>query len=939
VFGRATSAGLTARLVALSALLLAISALGFAVLLAAAKDLRHNDRGLQTSLEMIGTSDQALRLVVDMETGLRGYVIGGRPGFLDPYSRAQRSLPALERELVRLAASDPRLAGRTRRIVAAIQEDRRFQADQVARARRSRRAAARVVATQAGKQRVDAIRAQFADLLDVQQQIANQQRASATSAQHRLIGLVVGGLVGVPLLVVLLAVYAAKGVVTPLRRMAGAARLRQGGTPDVRVSEDGPGEVGELARAFNAMAHAVDRSREDLENHVVELEAQGEQLSDTVDALAREKERIEQFHSFVERLSAEPELDRLGPLILGCVCEAADAHAGALYVLDTAEFSHELRLAETRGVDAGSLPDCVPAGGAFPTGLLGTAGEELQLPLRSGGLLLGMATLTSADGFADPETLQRMAGAAAVALSNALSLALARRQADVNRAVLETAHDAYVGIDAELRVISWTPQAEALSGYPATEALGKPVHELLVPERWRKGYLQAHRKLLTAIEAGHTQARQFELPIRHRDGHEIWIELSAAPLTVGERLTFNGFLRDITARVARERTREAQRAVSLAIAESDAHEDVMPRVLEALARELHWPLAVHWVPEPGGGMRRGALWRDPALPASALPDAVITDPGALALRACQDGQPTWEESTLALPITCGPDGLGVLEFWDRRAAAPDPELADALVSISALIAEVLERRRAEAEAERLKNEFFALVSHELRTPLTSIIGYLDLILEEEVGEVPPQQRRFLGVIERNARRLLRLVGDLLFVAQFEAGKLSLERGTVDLEAVTREAVEAARPRAARVGVELEAQTESLPPIDGDRDRIGQVVDNLISNALKFTPSGGRVSVRALERDGRAVLEVRDNGMGIPEAEQARLFERFYRTASATERSIPGIGLGLSICQAIAEGHGGTIRVASEEGRGTTFTVELPLSGRPLAPSREVTGAR
>jgi PAS domain S-box-containing protein len=672
---------------------------------------------------------------------------------------------------------------------------------------------------------------------------------------------------------------------------------------------------------------------------VSELEAQGEQLAETVTALALEKERIERFHNFVERLSAEPELDRLGPLVLGCLQEAAEADAGALYVLDTTEFSHELRLAESRGVEAERLPDCVPAGGAFPTGLLGSDGEELQLPLRSGGLLLGMATLTRADGFADPETLQRMAGAAAVALSNALSLALARRQADVNRAVLETAHDAYAAVDADLAITAWTPQAEALSGYTATEALGRRVDELLLPRRRREGYERAHRRLIANAEAGHTGAQQFQLPIVHRDGHEIRIELSASPLKVGNRWTVNGFMRDITARVAHERAREAQRAVSLAIAETNAQEDLMPRVLEGLARELRWPLAVHWAPEPGGGMRRAAMWRDPALPASALPDAVVTDPSALALRACDEGQPTWEESSLALPITCGPDGLGVLEFWDRRANAPDPELADALVSISALIAEVLERRRAEADAERLKNEFFALVSHELRTPLTSIIGYLELILEEEAGEVAPEQRRFLGVIERNARRLLRLVGDLLFVAQFEAGKLSLEHGTVDLEAVTREAVEAARPRAARVDVELEAQTEPLPPIDGDRDRLGQVVDNLISNALKFTPASGRVSVRALERDGRAVVEVQDTGMGIPEDEQARLFERFYRTASATERSIPGIGLGLSICRAIAEGHGGTIRVASEEGRGTTFTVELPLSGRPVAARREVSEAR
>src|SRR5262249_13659103 len=154
-----------------------------------------------------------------------------------------------------------------------------------------------------------------------------------------------------------------------------------------------------------------------------------------------------------------------------------------------------------------------------------------------------------------------------------------------------------------------------------------------------------------------------------------------------------------------------------------------------------------------------------------------------------------------------------------------------------LLAEVLERRRAEADAQRLKDEFFALVSHELRTPLTSIIGYLDLIIEEEAGEISEDQRRFLSVIERNARRLLRLVGDLLFAAQVEAGTLTLARERVDLEAVVSEAVEAGRPRAEQVKVQLSSDTEPVPALEGDPERIGQVLDNLISNALKFTPPG------------------------------------------------------------------------------------------------------
>jgi len=115
-------------------------------------------------------------------------------------------------------------------------------------------------------------------------------------------------------------------------------------------------------------------------------------------------------------------------------------------------------------------------------------------------------------------------------------------------------------------------------------------------------------------------------------------------------------------------------------------------------------------------------------------------------------------------------------------------------------------------------------------------------------------------------------------------------------------------------------------VQGDAGRLGQTLDNLISNALKFTPAGGRVDVRVIDRRDRVVIEVADTGLGISEADQRRLFERFYRTESAQEAAIPGVGLGLSISKAIVEGHGGTIQVASEEGRGTTFTIELPLVG-------------
>src|SRR3712207_4776873 len=230
--------------------------------------------------------------------------------------------------------------------------------------------------------------------------------------------------------------------------------------------------------------------------------------------------------------------------------------------------------------------------------------------------------------------------------------------------------------------------------------------------------------------------------------------------------------------------------------------------------------------------------------------------------------------------------------------------------------------------ERMKDQFVSLISHELRTPLTSILGYLELVLEDEEQPLTDEQRSYLTTVERNADRLLRLVGDLLFTAQVDAGRFTLQPHDVDLAAVVRAAEETARVTAATSGVEVavELPDEALV-VPGDAVRLGQACDNLVSNAVKFTPSGGRVTLalRPAWRDGEPVAElsVSDTGIGIPGGEQAKLFQRFFRASTAQRNAVPGVGLGLAITKAITTAHGGTLDVVSAEGEGTTFTLTLP----------------
>jgi signal transduction histidine kinase len=238
------------------------------------------------------------------------------------------------------------------------------------------------------------------------------------------------------------------------------------------------------------------------------------------------------------------------------------------------------------------------------------------------------------------------------------------------------------------------------------------------------------------------------------------------------------------------------------------------------------------------------------------------------------------------------------------------------------------------ELDRMKDQFVGSVSHELRTPLTSMIGYLELVLDGEAGAVEGDQRRFLEVVSRNCDRLNRLVDDILFVARVDAGRLSLERESVDLGRLAAESVETARGAAAGKSIELRFSTdESLPPVWVDPTRMTQLFDNLLSNAIKFTPEEGTVSVTIAREGDSARVEVRDTGVGIPEREIGSLFDRFFR--ASTSVSTPGTGLGLSIVKSIAEAHGGTISVESEEGVGTTFFVDVPLEANvPLEPDVE-----
>ncbi len=310
------------------------------------------------------------------------------------------------------------------------------------------------------------------------------------------------------------------------------------------------------------------------------------------------------------------------------------------------------------------------------------------------------------------------------------------------------------------------------------------------------------------------------------------------------------------------------------------------------------------------------------------------------------------------------------EIWVHVAAMPLPGPNGEPVGYLAAITNISDRKRAEAERERQlaaeqrtrtaelaarelaelaqqrlveqntrlleldesRRQFLATASHELSAPLASIISFCELIKDSD-SELSRPTAESVGIIERNARRLLRVVGDLLLVTRIEAGGLPLDIGPVSVPELVADVARSKEPDAAKEGVRIEVSADDGPPLPADQERLHQVFENLLSNAVKFTARKARtgrqrdglIRITATHDDRAWRVEVEDSGIGIPTTELGAVFDRFARASNAKAASLPGTGLGLSVVKAVAEQHGGRVEVDSVEGRGTTFRVYLPMA--------------
>ncbi|GAA4945888.1 hypothetical protein GCM10025331_36480 [Actinoplanes utahensis] len=516
-------------------------------------------------------------------------------------------------------------------------------------------------------------------------------------------------------------------------------------------------------------------------------------------------------------------------------------------------------------------------------------------------------------------------------LRRCLGTAGARHDPAFTEALLRSLDAGVVACDLAGRLVVTN---QAVRDFFGEDSIGVPVRE------WARRYglrradgsdLPGDEVPLARALAGE-EVRHDEILAHDRHHRRRWFAINARPVrdSGGRILGAVAAVHDVTAEHQQRQYEHCRTEVLKALVHAPDTDRAGAGVLRAIAAELGWPYLRLWLVDPvTGRLRPAATHLDPAAPQVRMPSSPARGEGVPGV--CWDtAEPVWEGAEGAVPVCSGEQVIGVLGFRTPEPPAqqrPDPALAVLLNGIAAHIGAFLERRRAEDLASQLAasvGEYIALVGHELRTPLTSIGTYTDLINESDDGTTVGEVRELLAVIERNNARLRSLVERLLDLAALEAGHVQLTVGEVDLAALVTMA-------AAEQGAHAEAPERLV--VAGDRARLRQVVENLIGNAVKYSPEGAEVRVTLTADDDAAVLTVSDTGIGIPAGERPRLFARLYRATNARHSGIPGAGLGLALSRAIVELHRGTITLAGNDAAGTVATVRLPRRPGTSGPDR------
>ncbi len=484
-----------------------------------------------------------------------------------------------------------------------------------------------------------------------------------------------------------------------------------------------------------------------------------------------------------------------------------------------------------------------------------------------------------------------------------------RSSEERTRAILESANDAFVSMDEGGRITAWNHRAEELFGWPASEALGRPLADTVVPARFREGHAAGLAHFLETGE-GTILNRTVELSAVRGDGQELQVEAAVFATCEDGTYSFHAFLRDLTER------KRAEEAMSRLAAIVDSSEDaIIGKTLDGTI--VSWNRGAERL---YGYSREEAVGRNIAM--LVPPDHADELPAILGRVSRGEATENHETTRVRKDGTTVPVALTV---------SPVRDGAGTIVGASTIARDISTRQRAERalaeardqamEGSRLKSEFLANMSHEIRTPMNGVIGMTALLLDTPLS---PEQREYAETARHSGEALLSLINDILDFSKVEAGMLEFEHIDFDLRSVVEDAIGILAAPAQSKGLELVSLVPADVPsaLQGDPGRLRQVLTNLVGNAVKFTEHGEvvvRVSVVGDAEERVTVrFEVADTGIGVAPEYRGGLFTAFSQADSSTTRRYGGTGLGLAISARLVELMDGAIGVDSEPGAGSTF---------------------
>jgi PAS domain S-box-containing protein len=526
--------------------------------------------------------------------------------------------------------------------------------------------------------------------------------------------------------------------------------------------------------------------------------------------------------------------------------------------------------------------------------------------------------------------------------------------------IVSIAAEAIVTIDGAQRITFFNEAAERMFGYSALEVLGQS-HDVLVPDGSRVKHRSEVVRFGESPVAARPMADRGEISCLRRDGTEFLAEASISKLDVGGERLYNVVLRDVSERKQIERIQTLLARSGVVLSASLNHEQTASAAAElgvqllaeyccivlldgegAIQRlafshadgrhaELAEALSVYPPSRPHPLLQAIDI-REPVLVAECTPEIVRSWAKDEAhLRLLERLAP---RSCIAVPLLARDHLLGGMIFCSTRStySPRDVPLAAELAHRVALAVDNARLYEASQQAIRARDNVLRVVSHDLRNPLHTISLTTEMLLDPSIPQSSEQEEKQLRIIRRSVERMSHLVEDMLDAARVEAGALLLERVHQSPARLIEEAVELNRPAALVRSQVLEAGIDrALPPVHADRNRMLQVFSNLIGNAIKFTPQGGRISLRAESKGAEVCFAVQDNGPGLSPEHLRHLFQPFWQ---ARRDGRHGAGLGMGIARGIVEKHGGRIWVESEEGAGTTVFFSLPAAEeRRAAPDR------